>query len=287
MVLYYAFGGGLGHLTRASAVMYTLGYQSNDFFILTSSEYASLVFKEENIVKFPKDLYAFPGELKVRIESIIIHYKIDVFFIDSFPFGINGELNNLQIGNCRINYIARLLNWTNYCELVSNFKLRIDTSFIVEKLPDNQLSFILNYSNRNQYLDLKYPTPNNFEKTDKILAQIETPFWLIVHSGDFNELNLLYQYAKDLAELENQKPNYLIISQVNMKDVLLPCKLINYYPASEFFTTAEKIFTGCGFNAMAQTVQYIDKHHFIPFKRRFDDQFIRATYRKVLIRNLK
>jgi len=44
---------------------------------------------------------------------------------------------------------------------------------------------------------------------------------------------------------------------------------------------AEKIFSGCGFNVMQQTHFYAHKHEFIPFERRFDDQFWRTKQRKL------
>jgi hypothetical protein len=40
------------------------------------------------------------------------------------------------------------------------------------------------------------------------------------------------------------------------------------------------IITGCGFNAMRQTLPYRERHRFIPFPRRYDDQFLRAARRR-------
>ncbi len=287
MVLYYAFGDGLGHLARASAVIYTFGYQSADFYILTSSDYASIIFEEENIISLPNELYSKPQELKAAIETIIVEYNITVLYIDSFPAGINGELNNLQNNNCQIRYIARLLNWTNYSAYLSNFKLVFDCTFIIEELQDEQFDFILKHSVKQQILDLKYPASNNFEKAKKILSIAQSPIWLIVHSGNADELDILYQYALDLALLEEIEPVYLIVSQVNERFDLAAGWWTNHYPASDFYEPADKIFTACGFNAMQQTIQYINKHHFVPFKRRFDDQFIRAVNRKRLIKSMK
>jgi len=287
MILYYAFGGGLGHLTRASAVIYTFGHQPHDFYILTSSDFASIIFEEKNIIRLPNDLYSKPQELKAAVESIILEYNITVFYIDSFPAGINGELNNLKINNCRIKYIARLLNWTNYSACLSASNLIFDCTFIIEELQDEQLDFILKHSAKHQFLDLKYPPSNNFEKAEIILLRTDKPIWLIVHSGNIDELDVLYQYALDLAFLEEIKPNYMIVSQVADKFDLALGNWTNHYPASDFYAYADKIFTACGFNSMKQTTQYVDKHHFVPFKRRFDDQFVRAANRKLLIKRMQ
>jgi len=50
MNLYYAFGGGMGHLTRANAFMYTLGIRPEDFLVLTSSEFAEKIFDKEQLI---------------------------------------------------------------------------------------------------------------------------------------------------------------------------------------------------------------------------------------------
>jgi len=283
MILYYAFGGGLGHLTRANALMYTFGYLPEKLYILTSSNFANLIFQEKNIIKLPDELYLNPKELGAKIESIIIEYKIDIFFIDSFPSGINGELNNFKISNCEIRYIARLLNWENYLPYICDFNISFDSTFIIEKLDDSQLSFILNNSKRHQYIDLKYHPSKNLEKVKQILPKTELPIWLIVHSGNQDEMNQLCSYAYDLAEYEKLNPAYLIISQTDDKTEFSSGLFLKYYPASDFFPFVDKIFTACGFNSMNQTKQYAYKHHFIPFKRRFDDQYTRAKNRKHFI----
>lgn len=49
------------------------------------------------------------------------------------------------------------------------------------------------------------------------------------------------------------------------------------YPASMLFESAERIFTACGFNVMKQTEHFRERHFFISFERRYDDQFKRAA----------
>jgi len=40
---------------------------------------------------------------------------------------------------------------------------------------------------------------------------------------------------------------------------------------------ADRIITACGFNSMRQTAPYRHKHHFLPFLRRLDDQYLPAA----------
>jgi hypothetical protein len=56
--------------------------------------------------------------------------------------------------------------------------------------------------------------------------------------------------------------------------------LFNFYPAYPCFEKVHKIVTACGFNSMLQTKAFRHKHVFIPFERRFDNQYLRASYRK-------
>jgi hypothetical protein len=287
MVLYYAPGGGLGHLTRANAFLYTMGYSEDSFIVLTSSNHAKLIFKQNNIVLISNELYNRPREIRYEIEMLIDKFQVEIFYVDSFPAGINGELIDLNLNGCKLRYIARLLNWNNYSGYTENFNLYIDTTYIIELLTDKHLMFILKYSEEQQSFKLQYPHKNNIELLNKILSGIERNIWLIVHSEGLDELNMLIKYAHDLAEITRTIPQYLIISQTGEEINSQSLMHIAYYQASDFFPFAEKIFTGCGYNVMAQTIPYISKHHFIPFKRRFDDQFQRARIRKQLIGNLK
>ena len=80
-----------------------------------------------------------------------------------------------------------------------------------------------------------------------------------------------------MREIERAEINLLLASpqKLNLK---LPCFYqTNIYPASTLFESAERIFTACGFNAMKQTELFREKHFFIPFERRYDDQFKRAA----------
>jgi hypothetical protein len=65
-------------------------------------------------------------------------------------------------------------------------------------------------------------------------------------------------------------------------DVDLPAGVtrIDAHPATHLYPTAEGIVTAAGFNVMLETEPYRERHHVIPFPRRFDDQFLRAARRR-------
>jgi hypothetical protein len=257
-----------------------LNLNYKDFVIVTNSSFAKQIFKKSIVELIPDDYSINPVSLRKKIESILQRFQIDEIYIDAFPAGITGELNDLQTGNCKLNYVARILNWNSYQSQFENFKLKFEKSYLVEELPEDQFLFIESCSKELISLDLYYPVPFSTNFVRKVLYTFKDPLWLIVHSGPFDELELLYFHALEIADAMKIMPEFLIISKVERKIKGNNLKQIDYFPASDFFPYVEKIITSCGFNVMHQTKAFSDKHIFIPFSRRFDDQFLRAKRRK-------
>ncbi len=212
MYLYYAFGGGLGHLCRSKSVIDTLHLPEHEFIILTNSPYVNLVFKKAKIVQIPAGYYNKKKELNQLIHSIIVDYKISDFYIDTFPGGIIGELNDLEANNVKMFYIARILNWENYAPLISPGLSRFYKTYIVEELPYIQYSFIKSKSNYCEKIKLIYSSNYEFKMPDEFKNEFNSPPWLIVHTGSFEELTELHRYASDIAEFEGKYPWFLVIS---------------------------------------------------------------------------
>jgi hypothetical protein len=280
MRLYYAIGGGLGHLSRAAAVIKTLEFCEHEFVIVSNSDFACQIFRQAKIVKVPDTFYSKPNELLVFFHSIIEQYNVSEIYIDTFPAGLIGELNDLVKGNFSIIYIARILKWEEYLPLIKTNNLIFDHTYVLELLPPLQNEFVKKSSKLITKINLEYPQGNIKNCSSEVLDLIKKKPWLIVHSEPFDELEVLYQHALEIAELQKCNPHFLIISKSNVKIKGDKVLQIDYYPATTFFPYVEKIFTACGFNSMQQTLKYIDIHYFIPFDRRYDDQFKRAIIRK-------
>jgi predicted glycosyltransferase len=113
MVLYYALGGGLGHLTRAKQVLSALGL-TDQAALLTASNYANdqRVTGQIPLVDVPRrlgqDRRAFAGWLA----STLAELEPEQLIVDSFPGGILGELCGLELPPAR--YVARRLRWPAY-----------------------------------------------------------------------------------------------------------------------------------------------------------------------------
>ena len=280
MILYYAIGGGLGHLCRTRAVINTLHLQVKEIVILTASPYASAVFKEEKIVNIPANYQDKTSALRGFINELIQIHHITKIYLDTFPAGIVGEFNMPFTDKIEIIYIARLLNWNNYSKLIHEQLFNFQRTYVIEPLTSKHNQFIEKFSEISMELELVYPEGSINSKNLNLLATFKNPPWIIVHSGPFDELRLIYQHATETAQIEGKNPEFLIISQIDEKIDDQNAIQIKHFPASVFFPYAEKIFTACGFNIMYETRRYADKHYFIPFKRKFDDQFARALLRK-------
>jgi len=246
MILYYAVGGGLGHLVRGLRVIEKLGLTGA--VIATASPHAERVCGTTPFVLVPRELERNPDAHRDWIRSLGAERVI----ADTFPGGIQGELCGLDVP---IDWVARLLRWDVYREAVPFVLPEITTTFVVEEVTHPLAGKIVP-------LDLS-PEPAPFVEED--------PHWLVVHSGPDEEVRELVAYAQEVRSVSVTKPREVKI--VSGCDV---------WPASELFPAAAKIITAAGFNVMLETWQWRAKHVVVPFARRFDDQFVRAARRKRL-----
>lgn len=281
MNLYYAMGGGLGHLTRAFCFLRQFNL-INDSFILTSSEFADdkRVVGDVRIIKVDKDLDKNISNFQSFLKETLTEFSIKTIYVDSFPLGIIGELADFEFGEIEINYIARFLRWSNYSKFIRESNLKFTQTFILEPLENEHRIYVDAHSASQTKLGLVYKKSIFSEQDEDIaqnIAKTHSPFWLIVHSGNDEEILELVNYAEEMREVEKAKVDLVLISPSAIKSGNL--FQYNLYPASILFDKAERIFSGCGFNIMKQTEDFADKHFFIPFERRFDNQFHRAKKR--------
>lgn len=280
MNLYYAMGGGLGHLTRARAFLENYDLE-NESLILTSSPFSNdkRVIGNFPVINVEKSFENDRAGFQKYLQYIVADFKIKRLFVDSFPFGIINEFVDFQFPeNVEINYIARHLKWKNYANFTINKLPTFHQTYILEPLDTKHQEFINRFSKQQTKIELNYSHPTLNAEDKKIIKDISKkfPFWLIIHSGSNEEISELINFAEEMREIENTKVNLILISPEAVSFQKSNLFHFNFYPASVLFEPAERIFTACGFNAVEQTKFFRNKHFFIPFERRFDDQFERA-----------
>ena len=262
MIGFYVFGGGFGHLTRVKKVISQLNL-TNDYLIITSNKHAFDLFETANVYLIELSNIASSKELAGQLSIVFKKVKFQEFYIDVFPQGILGELQETMFNNKPINLISRRLKWNNYKNYLSE-NIQIATSYILEELETEHYNYLNKYSKEIVYLNLESPLAATECKMEN--------FWLIIHSSSKEELVELVEYAREMSKLESKKPKFVICSdqRTNLVDALF------ISDPKPYLNKASKIFSGAGFNTWHELKPYREKHECIPFNRRFDDQHWRS-----------
>ena len=171
--------------------------------------------------------------------------------------------------------MARRLVWNNYKEKITKIG-NFTNTYRFEPLETDHQQFINSHCTSiiDASLNFFSNTPNRMVFT----YHLTQPIWLIVHTTHQEELKLLIDHAQDIADIEQVKPHFIILSDVSIP---LPggAKLLRHENPLDWYPHAAKIFTAAGFNTWYQLKPWRDKHIAVPFKRRFDDQFWRVSRR--------
>src|SRR5690349_17097574 len=98
MILYYAVGGGLGHLTRGRRVLRALGLEHDAAFV-TASPYAGDVSVTGGIpvIFIPTHLEHAPEEHRLWLRELVRDRRPERLIADAFPAGIQGELCGVDV----------------------------------------------------------------------------------------------------------------------------------------------------------------------------------------------
>lgn len=252
MIVYYAIGGGLGHLVRARAVLHTLGV--SDAVLVTASPFANdaRVTGEVPVIEVPPSLDGDRAGLRSWFAGLVAGERPERVIVDAFPAGVLGELVELEVP---VDHVARLLRWPKYARRLDRPLPRIETTFVLEPLHPDHLAALQGASDRLEPLALFDPPEE--ARHDAAGAA------LVVHAGPDHEVDALLALARTTG-------HRVRVARPGGPD-------LDVHPASALFSSAAAIVTAAGFNAMRQAAAFRDRHAFVPFPRPLDDQFARAT----------
>ncbi|MFA1543342.1 hypothetical protein [Actinomadura monticuli] len=254
MIVCYAAGDGLGHLTRLRSVLHTLRLNGaraeGPVTVVTGSPFARdpRVADGWQVVETP------PGA------------PPDEVIVDAFPAGLKGELTRFPSGT-RVTHLARLLRWDAYAPRLPADPPRFDRTYVLEPLDPAHDAYLREVSREVSPLAL----------TDPPSEPIDVDGWLVVHSGPAPETLELVAYAQDMASAERVGPPITLVSP-HRPDGLPPgIAHLDVYPACTPGPNVERIITAAGFNAVRQYAPWRERHRMMPFPRSLDDQFARAA----------
>ncbi|MCO5994100.1 hypothetical protein [Actinoallomurus rhizosphaericola] len=272
MIVCYAQGGGLGHLTRIRAYLHTRGVAGEPVTILTGSPFAG----DPRVVAGHRVLSAPAGldrdGLARWIGATLAGLRPREFVVDAFPAGLSGELSAAVVPpGTRVVHLARLLRWDAYRPLLAADPLEFAETRLVEPVGGEHRAYLEAVSSAVAPLTLADPP-----EPEPAVA-VAPGGWLIVHSGPPAEVAELVAYALDVAAIEGTRPGFTLVSP-SRPDVLPPgVAHHDAYPAWPLFARADRVVTAAGCNAVRQLARWPERHRMLPFPRRFDDQYARAA----------
>jgi hypothetical protein len=281
----YARGAGLGHLTRLRAVAHTLHIPEHELVVLTDSRHAG----DERVV----------GSMGVRpppargptadwLRDEVAALAPDELWVDAFPAGLDGELDAdlepvLRAHGTRVVHVARLLQWPAYAPTLPAAPLRFDRTIVVEPLVEGHRRAVEELSASTQALELDDPPATADLVASATVEHADRPRWLVAHAGPPEETAELCRYASDVADAEGVEPVLLVAAPGASRPGPLdldprPVLELDAYPTWPLHRLVDVVVTAAGFNSMRQAagLRRAGRHRFVPFRRRYDDQFLRA-----------
>jgi hypothetical protein len=254
VILYYAIGGGLGHLVRARAVLHTLGVAERAV-LLTASPHAAdaRVVGDVPVVRVPDALDGDRAALRRWVTDLVAGLQPERIVVDAFPAGVLGELRD-PLG-VPLDHVARLLRWPRYARRLDGPLPRIETTLVVEPLHADHAAALAAASAR--LVPLVLVDPPAPARDDAAGAA------LVVHAGPEPEVRALTALAASTG-------HQVRIVRPGGDD-------LDVHPAAALFERAAAIVTAAGFNAMRQAEPFRDRHLYLPFARPLDDQTARAV----------
>jgi len=273
MIGFYALGGGFGHLSRVATF---IQHQKIEplFKVITNNPNANRFFSENEIIYLKKGEIESKEILKNTIYKTLKTHLFNAFYIDVFPTGILGELSAPIFYNTKTYLLARRLKWESYLPYLNEASPYFEKIFVFEPLEEPHQSFLKKQAREIISVKLEYPSSTN-EQIRRKIERLNRPIWLVVHTSDQKELELLWQHAQDIALVEQIAPQWVILSDQKLSLPNTVWILENENP-QEWVPYANKIFSAAGFNTVQQLMPFASKSVLLPFQRRFDDQFWRA-----------
>lgn len=282
MILYYAVGGGLGHLTRARAVVHSLGL-NDELTILSASPFCSdhRVTGGANCIHIPSMLASNAEVYRGWLLDVLEALRPRLMFIDAFPGGLLGEFCSFPFPKgMQLYHVSRLLRWPLYRQRLAGELPFFEISFVVEPLIGTHRRAIERCSTDVVDLQLADPPADLSRHAISFVDELNprgAPLWLVIHSGPPSEVASLCALARSQARLEGVRPRLLLISPGRQPTARVDLPLLPLYPATPLFERAQRLVTACGFNAMRQAAPLRSRHLFVPFDRSLDNQQMRAS----------
>ncbi|MHB9133217.1 MAG: hypothetical protein ACYDBB_19275 [Armatimonadota bacterium] len=268
-IAYYAFGGGLGHVTRAAAILRHLtrrGYRRLQVFT-NAPTVLPLTHEQLSYRHFAVNT---PAVLQVQVPIALQEYAPDVLIVDVFPLGIIGELTNLlpALPGKKV-LVYRRLQETFYTQLLDALPL-FDQVLCAERPP---ASFPA------PYVDCQ---PILIRDAEELLPREEARRRLGIH----DDRMVVVGVSTGDAEWETDFCNLLqkvwrrVQPDAHLRFASVR-KTAAHYPLFELCNGIDLVIGAAGYNLFHETQAAGVPAIFLPQPRQYDDQFRRVRQAQV------
>ena len=201
------------------------------------------------------------------LKNYIHKYNITKIILDTFPWGIVGEWKSIALDIPKL-LIARSLKWEEYKKSAGQgHGPPPDKVLIIEPLELQYMKYLQSKSNVHE---LKYPIEYSIPGEDSAdrLKTVPSDNWVVIHSGNSREQDILTDYA--LYKFKKKVRKGVELHKI------FPSH--GFFPAQKIIKDYSVIVSGAGYNmaVMASLAAPYRKHFLFPFIRRYDDQYARV-----------
>lgn len=265
MVLYYALGGGLGHLTRSLVLIERAPEHLRSrirILVSTGSSGAAQRSFPCPVDRVPGPAMADAASYGKFLAGYFEKHRFRCVVMDTFPFGLLGEMKYGLPHIPRI-LVGRYLRWDIYhqaCGMIDDAIWPEDSILIEEQddLYDRELK-------KHCFVTVAR-SPLSAVRAGDLPDAPSKPACCIVHSGSDAELARLTEQAlRIMAE-----KGIAGVPRVFTPDDTL-------FPMERHLSGFSDVVTGAGYASSAAAVSLAGriKYHLTPFERKFDDQGLR------------
>ena len=264
MILYYALGGGLGHVARSFALIHHAPESLRSrirLLVSTKSAHVALPHSPCPMDPVPEQAMADRRSYERFLEDYLRRHKFSCMVIDTFPFGLLGELKHLAPDLPRV-LVGRYLRWDAYCGRCGDTEgaVRPRAAVMIEDQEEAYLEALGRHSRV-----IKAPWPVSLAAPADVMTP-SAPAFCVTHSGPPEETRLLVEKARAIMAERGIE---------GVPEVFTPER--GLFPLEHHLSHFSDIVAGAGYAACAAAtvLKGRRRYHLHPFPRRFDDQVLR------------
>jgi hypothetical protein len=265
MILYYTLGGGLGHISRSLALLFHAPeplLPTVRLLVSSKSADAARLCSPCPMDLVPEWAMADRGLYFRFLDEYLQRYAFSCIVVDTFPFGLLGELRHPAPHLPRV-LVGRYLRWDAYRERCGTLGGAVWPRVAV-MIEEQERRYLEEAGRHSSIITAQWPV-SLARPTDGAAPGVR-PACCIVHSGPSSEMSILRDMARTIMA-ERGIPG--------TPEVFTPEK--GLFPLEHHLSCFSDIVAGAGYAscAAAAVLEGRVRYHLHPFPRRFDDQALR------------